>query len=61
MWRACCTRPTEGPLRVGASCVKENAELLGRGIRVDPLSNRTSGVAAAHGERLDEEMRDRVQ
>jgi hypothetical protein len=43
-------KTAKGPLCIGASCVKENSEVLGFGIRVDPLSNRTSGVAAAHGE-----------
>ena len=46
----------EGSLCIRASCVKENPEVLGLGIRVDPLSNRTGGVAATHGERLDEKM-----
>lgn len=54
-------KTTKGPLSIGASCVKENAEVFGLGIRVDPFSNRTSGVAAAHSERLDKEMRERVQ
>ena len=54
-------KTTKGPLSIGTSCVKENAEVFGLGIRVDPLSDRTSGVAAPHGERLNEEMRDRVQ
>src|SRR5882724_13260188 len=54
-------KTTEGPVSIGAPCVEQNAKMLGLGIRVDPLSNRTSGVAAAHGERLDEEMRECVQ
>ena len=54
-------KTTKGPLSIGTSRVKENAEVFGLTIRVNPLSNRTGGVAAPHGERLDEEMRERVQ
>src|SRR5437016_4680389 len=50
-------KTTESPLSIGAPCIKENAEVLGLGIRVDSFSNRTSGVAAAHSQRLDEQMR----
>ncbi len=41
-------QPTEGSLCIGTSCVKENAEVLGLCIRVDPLSNGARGIAAAH-------------
>ena len=52
---------TEGALRIWTSRIKENPELLGLSVRVDPLANRTSGIAAMHRERLDEEMRQCVQ
>ena len=54
-------KTTEGPLRIGTSCIKKNAELLGYGICINPFSNRTSGVATAHRKRVDEQMRERVQ
>ena len=54
-------QPTEGSLCIGTSCVKENTEVLGLGIRVDPLSNGARGIAAAHRERLNQQMRECVQ
>ena len=51
----------EGTLRVGAPCVKENAKLLGHGVRVDSFANRTGRITTGHGERLDQEMRKSVQ
>ena len=51
----------ERPLGVGAAGVEQDPEALGVGVRVDPLADRARRVAAAHRERLDQEVRERVQ
>lgn len=51
----------EGPFPVGAACVQQDTEAFRLSVRVDPLADGTRGIAAAFGQRLDQEVRERVQ
>jgi hypothetical protein len=54
-------KAAKGPLRIGTSRVKEYAEAMGQYVRVDPFAYRAGGIAAAHGERLNEKVRESMQ
>ena len=61
MWRACCTKSPECPLGIGAAGIEQDTEALRMTIGVNPLADGACWVAAAHGKRLDEKVRERVQ
>src|SRR5436190_21354295 len=52
---------TQRSLRVRAPRVQEQPVAVAERIRIDALPDRAGGVAAAHRERLDEQMRQRVE
>jgi len=54
-------KAAKGALRVGASRVKEYAESLGQQVCVDAFMYGAGGIAAAHRQRLNEEVRESVQ
>ena len=54
-------KAAKGPLRVGASRVKEYAKSLSQQVRVDAFTYGAGGIAAAHRERLNEKVRESVQ
>jgi hypothetical protein len=54
-------KAAKGSLCIGASRVKEYAEALGHQVRIDPFTYRAGGIATAHGERLNEKMRESMQ
>src|SRR5262249_36543456 len=54
-------KAAQGPLCIEAPRVQQYAKTLGQHVRVDSLAYRAGGIAAAHRERLDEEVRESVQ
>jgi hypothetical protein len=51
----------EGPVRVRTPGIEQDPEAIRLPVGVNPLAEGTCGVAAAHGERLDQEVGERVQ
>src|SRR5689334_3984624 len=54
-------QPAQGSLGIGASREQEDAEPLAQNVGVNALPDGACGVAAPHRERLNEQVRERMQ